>query len=70
MIRRAKAAALRLHRNERGAEGIEKLLILAAVALPLLGLLLWFRNDLWAWIEDIWDDVRGEGQNNPGNTVL
>jgi len=70
MFRRAKTLALKLHRDERGAEGIEKLLILAAIALPLLGLLLFFRNDLWEWVEGIWDDVKGEGQDNPGNTVL
>lgn len=70
LIRRAKTTALKLHRDEQGAEGIEKLLILAAIALPLLGLLLFFRNELWGWVEDIWDDVKGEGENPGGSTVL
>ena len=70
VIRRVKTAALKLHRDEQGAEGIEKLLILAAIALPLLGLLLFFRNDLWEWVEGIWDDVKGEGENAGGSTVL
>ena len=70
VIRRVKTAALKLHRDEQGAEGIEKLLILAAIALPLLGLLLFFRNDLWEWVEGIWEDVKGEGQNDGGATVL
>ncbi|NBC10775.1 MAG: hypothetical protein GVY24_03450 [Planctomycetes bacterium] len=70
MYRRTKALALKLHRDEQGAEGIEKLLILAAIALPLLGLLLFFRNDLWDWVEGIWSDVKGEGEDAGGSTVL
>ncbi len=50
------------HGDERGAEGLEKLLILAAVALPLLGLLIAFRNNIRVWVEGIWEDVRAEGE--------
>ncbi len=40
----------RLHNDERGAEGLEKLLIIAAVVLPLLGLLIYARNWINEWV--------------------
>ncbi len=46
-----------LHRDEQGAEGLEKLLIIAAVVLPLLGLLIVFRDRIQSWIQDVWGDV-------------
>lgn len=40
----------RLHGDERGAEGLEKLLIVAALVLPLLGLLIYFRDYITDWV--------------------
>ena len=40
----------RLHHCERGAEGLEKLLIIAAIVLPLLGLLLYFKDFITSWV--------------------
>ena len=51
----------KLHSDERGAEGLEKLLIIAAVVLPLLGLLIWFRKDLATWVQDLWNTTKSEG---------
>jgi Flp pilus assembly pilin Flp len=48
----------RLHRDERGAEGLEKLLIICAIVLPLLGALIWYRNDLKDWVKGLWTDAR------------
>ena len=53
----------KLHRSEQGAEGLEKLLIIGAIVLPLLGLLIVFRGDLAAWVKDIWTDTRTEADN-------
>ena len=50
----------RLHKDERGAEGLEKLLIIAAVVLPLLGLLIWFAKDIMEWAKDAWLEIKGE----------
>lgn len=50
---------LRLHRDERGAEGLEKLLIIAAIVLPLLGLLIVFRQKIGEWSSSMWDQVKG-----------
>jgi len=52
---------LRLHRDERGAEGLEKLLIFAAVILPLLGLLIFFGEDIKEWVAKMWNTIKGEG---------
>ncbi|MBC6943556.1 MAG: hypothetical protein DWB45_12660 [Xanthomonadales bacterium] len=51
-----------LHRDERGAEGLEKVLIIAAVALPLLGLLIAYRKEINRWVNDTWGEVRTEGE--------
>ena len=51
----------RLHEDETGAEGLEKVLILAAVALPLLGLLIAYRREINQWINSIWQDTYQEG---------
>ena len=50
----------RLHRDDRGAEGLEKLLIIAAVVLPLLGLLIYFAKDIMDWAKERWEEVKGE----------
>ena len=53
----------RLHRSEQGAEGLEKLLIIGAIVLPLLGLLIVFRGDLAAWVKEIWTDTQTDADN-------
>jgi Flp pilus assembly pilin Flp len=50
----------RLHADEQGAEGLEKLLIIAAVVLPLLGLLIWMRKEIKVWVADMWDKMKGK----------
>lgn len=57
-------ALKRLHGDEGGAEGLEKLLIIAAIVLPLLGLLIVFRRSVGNWVVGLWDQIRGEA-NQP-----
>jgi Flp pilus assembly pilin Flp len=64
MFERMTSHLKRLHRDERGAEGLEKLLIIAAIVLPLLGLLIIFRNEIKDWVVQIWKDARGEAEKN------
>jgi len=52
----------RLHRDERGAEGLEKLLIIAAIVLPLLGILILFRNEIKEWVVNIWKEATEEAE--------
>jgi hypothetical protein len=56
-----------LHRDERGAEGLEKLLILGAVALPLLGILIFFSKDIMKWVVDIWNTAKGDSAGGGGS---
>jgi hypothetical protein len=67
MLKRMGAAVSKLHRDQDGAEGLEKLLIIAAVVLPLLGLLIWFRNDIKEWVANLWQGQKGEAQNWQNN---
>jgi len=54
----------RLDRDETGAQGLEILLIVAAIVLPLLGLLIIFRNEIRDWVVGIWEKARGEAESN------
>lgn len=64
-IPRQTLSALRqFHNDQRGAEGLEKLLIVAAVVLPLLGVLIVFRNELAAWVKGLWKNVQSDA-NQP-----
>jgi len=54
----------RLHQDERGAEGLEKLLIIAAIVLPLLGLLIIFRNEIKTWVTDLWKEAKQDADQN------
>jgi len=52
----------RLHRDEVGAdEGMNKLLIFAMVALPLLALLILFGTQILEFATERWDQVFGGG---------
>jgi len=64
MIRRVWESLKRLERDETGAQGLEILLIVAAVVLPLLGLLIIFRNEIREWVVAIWEKARGEAEQN------
>lgn len=61
------AAIARLHRSEQGAEGLEKLLIIGAVVIPLLGVLVWFRTELAEKLGDLWESVAGDSTYNTSN---
>ena len=60
---KVRALLSRLHRDETGAEGLEKLLIIAAIVLPLLGLLIYFRGEITSWVESVWQRQQGAAQN-------
>ena len=54
----------RLHRNERGDEGISKVLILALIVIPLVLVLVEFGSELVVWFQEAWERIRGEGAAN------
>lgn len=54
-----------LHRDEQGADLIEYILIIAAIALPLLGVIIYFKNDLAEWIGESYEEAKGDAEENP-----
>jgi Flp pilus assembly pilin Flp len=58
MLARVVTSLKRLHRDERGAEGLEKLLIVAAIVLPLLGILIFFANDIMSWVKGLFTQTK------------
>ena len=65
MLTLFKRTAWALHRDDRGADMVEYILIIAAIALPLLGVLIFFWSDIKDWVFEltgiIKDDVREAG---------
>jgi hypothetical protein len=59
---------LGLHKDERGAEGLEKLLIIAAIVLPLLGILIYFSKDIMTWSKELLGITKG-GAPSPAETI-
>lgn len=59
----------KLHNDDRGAEGLEKLLIIGAIALPLLGLLILFRNSISEWVSGIWGTVKSDSETGMPTSV-
>jgi len=57
----------RLHKDERGVEGVELILIIAAISLPLLGLLIIFRKEVKTWVRDVWDRVVQANKDDEGD---
>ena len=69
MIRGLWDGLKRLERDETGAQGLEILLIVAAIVLPLLGLLIIFRNEVRDWVMDIWGKIRREADKNESDFI-
>jgi Flp pilus assembly pilin Flp len=58
LAKKAKA----LHRDEQGADMLEYILIVAAVALPLVAVIIWYFEDISKWAKDLWNKAKaGEG---------
>ncbi len=58
---------LAIHRDEQGADMVEYVLIVAVVALPLLGVLIWFWKDISRWVGELYQDIKGgSGGTDPG----
>ena len=62
-MKKTLAVLKRLHEGDRGAEGLEKLLIIAVIVLPLLGVLIAFRKTINQWVVTLWQDIKGEADD-------
>jgi Flp pilus assembly pilin Flp len=59
-----------LHRDEKGADMVEYVLIVAAVALPLLAVIIWFWKDISLWVGEVYAEVRaGTAETDPKTTT-
>ena len=55
-----------LHEDEKGADMVEYVLIVAAVALPLLAVIIWFWKDISGWVGQVYADIRaGTAETDP-----
>jgi Flp pilus assembly pilin Flp len=56
------------HHDEKGADMVEYILIVAAIALPLLAVAIYFWKDLKAQVWLWWEDIKGKTpvSDNPG----
>ena len=61
-MKKTLALLKRLHEDDRGAEGLEKLLIIAVIVLPLLGLLILFRKAISEWVVGLWQQIRADSE--------
>lgn len=48
-----------IHDDEQGAEGVEKVLIIAAIVLPLLAVMLFFKDKIVDWLKSQWESISG-----------
>ena len=61
-----------LHTDEQGADMVEYVLIVAAIALPLLAVIIWFWKDIVIKTNEIYADIMGgtsAGQTDPGTVT-
>ncbi|MCC7192613.1 MAG: hypothetical protein IT444_07510 [Phycisphaeraceae bacterium] len=65
MLRNLRDSMLRLHRSEQGAEGLEKFLIIGAIVLPLLFVLVVFRNKISEWVSGSYESVKSDADTPP-----
>ena len=53
-----------LHSDEQGADLIEYVLIIAAIALPVLLLIIFFKDDIKAWIVEEYETVKSHNDTH------
>lgn len=66
MFKTIRNKLMALHRDEQGADMVEYILIVAILALPLLGALIWFRKEIGQWAKDLWEGVKTGTDQTPG----
>ncbi len=65
IARKISTGAQRLYRCDRGAEGLEKLLIIGAIVLPLLAVLFFYRKEITDMVRGNWDTVESDSSDLP-----
>ena len=52
------------HKDEQGAEMLEYVLVVAAIALPLLAVVIYYWKDLATWVKGLWEDTKTKSDPN------
>jgi Flp pilus assembly pilin Flp len=60
MLKKLRSHLLAMHRDDRGAMSVEKVLILAVIALPILIVLYGFRQTIVSWFEEKRDKLKND----------
>ena len=58
-----------LYHDEQGAEMMEYVLVVAAIALPLLGVVIWFWKDLVRWVNSLWGNAQNKQGTDPSSVT-
>ncbi len=67
MLNKIGRRVMALHHDEKGADMVEYILIVAAVALPLLAVAIWFWKDVSAQAGRWWEAIKGN--DTPAGTL-
>ena len=51
-----------LHHDEQGADMVEYILIVAAIALPLLGFVVYFWKEIREWAYGLWGGIKEDSK--------
>ena len=54
-----------LHRDENGADMVEYVLVIAAIALPILAVAIYFKDQIWTWVSEQFQQIKSDSSNNP-----
>jgi Flp pilus assembly pilin Flp len=67
MLKKLKSKLLAFHRDEQGADMVEYILIIAAIVLPILAIVIFFRNEIKEWMYDLFGRVQSDAEEGMEN---
>ncbi len=67
MLKKLKSKILAFHRDQQGADMVEYILIIAAIALPLLAIVIIFRNEIKDWMYELFGNVKSSAEEGTTN---
>jgi len=65
LLKRSLSRLRQLHRDQQGADMVEYILLVAVVALPLLAVIIYYRDKIRDLLADMFGDVESEARMDP-----